>query len=136
MQPNFAAVIDSRKRRPREVTRSSQSVEPAGSSLFEETAKGKGKMSARAQNRMTAAQLHELEAKREQEVRYSYQRVVEVWPIILKPDGEPGRDVGEREWLLEAEKLVETFRETRKLFLSVKVGQVCCLSRPYSMISC
>ena len=35
-----------------------------------------------------------------------------------------GNEVAIKEWLLEAEKLIETFRETRRLFLSTRVGNL------------
>jgi general transcription factor 3C polypeptide 3 (transcription factor C subunit 4) len=37
---------------------------------------------------------------------------------------EEGNEVAAKEWLLEAEKLIETFRETRRLFLSTRVSNL------------
>lgn len=41
----------------------------------------------------------------------------EIWAGMLAQETE-----AEREWLLEAEKLVDMFRETRNLFLTSRVG--------------
>ncbi|KAI0063565.1 TPR-like protein [Artomyces pyxidatus] len=109
-------VIDSRKRRPRGVKGTSQSVDPSSTSLFEETTKKKGK--AKALHRLTPAQLHELEKKKEDEVKRGYARVKELWPKMMLPVGSEGQQEAEREWIIEAEMLVETFRETRNLFLT------------------
>ena len=61
-----------------------------------------------------------LEEEREKEVIAGYKRIVELWPRIL---GDGADELAEREWLLEAEKLVEMFRETRNLFLTTKVNE-------------
>lgn len=58
----------------------------------------------------------ELEAEKEKEVLKGYQRVKD-----LTPGMKAGNEVAVKEWLLEAEKLIETFRETRRLFLSTRV---------------
>ncbi|RPD58991.1 TPR-like protein [Lentinus tigrinus ALCF2SS1-7] len=111
-------VIDSRKRRnaPRDGT--ADTGEPGSASLFEEgkvrTQKGKGS-SAKSNNpnKLTPAQLRELEAQKEREASQSWRRVQELWPRMLANEEE-----AVREWLVEAEKLVESFRETRALFLT------------------
>jgi general transcription factor 3C polypeptide 3 (transcription factor C subunit 4) len=91
----------------------------ASTSLFTEdklTAKSKA-AAARAQNRLTHAQLRELEAEKEKEVIKGFKRLKEQWSALLSGD-----DVNaEREWVLEAEKLVDMFRETRNLFLTSRV---------------
>lgn len=46
-----------------------------------------------------------------------YHRVKEIWSKMLA-----GEEEATREWLVEAEKLVECFRETRNLFLTSRVG--------------
>jgi general transcription factor 3C polypeptide 3 (transcription factor C subunit 4) len=49
-----------------------------------------------------------------------YKRVEELWSRMLD-DTDHGRLEAEREWMFEAEKLVEMFRETRMLFLATRV---------------
>ncbi|KAF9011799.1 hypothetical protein BDQ17DRAFT_1420213 [Cyathus striatus] len=110
-------VIDSRKKRAKSQGDASAHGDAAGhsgtmSSLFAEE-RTKSKAAIRAQNRLTHAQLRELEAEREAEVMRGYKRVKELWKGMLE-----GNEIQEREWLVEAEKLVETFRETRNLFLT------------------
>jgi general transcription factor 3C polypeptide 3 (transcription factor C subunit 4) len=83
-------------------------------SLFEEKARGKEQRTSKTPRHVT----RELEAQKEKEVLQGYQRVQELRPRML--DGE---DAAVNEWLLEAEKLVEAFRETRRLFLSTRVIQ-------------
>jgi general transcription factor 3C polypeptide 3 (transcription factor C subunit 4) len=61
-----------------------------------------------------------------------YRRVCELWGRMMKGAGVGGVGEGEeareedqeavREWMVEAEKMVETFRETRNLFLTSRVG--------------
>ncbi|KAG5642745.1 hypothetical protein DXG03_002260 [Asterophora parasitica] len=110
-------VIDSRKKRPKEANASQPSDGTAGStSLFEERAKSKAS-AAKTQGRLTHAQLRELEAEKEKEVIRGYKRAKELWAGMLAHDEE-----AEREWLTEAEKLVETFRETRNLFLTTRTN--------------
>jgi general transcription factor 3C polypeptide 3 (transcription factor C subunit 4) len=41
---------------------------------------------------------------------------------MLLPRGTDGQELAEREWLLEAEKLVDMFRETRNLFRTSRVS--------------
>jgi general transcription factor 3C polypeptide 3 (transcription factor C subunit 4) len=48
-----------------------------------------------------------------------YRRITDLWPRILSQD--EGQQDAEREWMFEAEKLVDTFRETRNLFLTSRV---------------
>ncbi|KAI0766969.1 TPR-like protein [Trametes elegans] len=112
-------VIDSRKRRAaaREGIVDSGTGEPGSASLFEEGkmrgAKGKGTPARANTNKLSAAQLRELEAQKEREALHSWRRVQELWPRMLADD-----DEATREWTVEAEKLVESFRETRALFLT------------------
>jgi hypothetical protein len=84
--------------------------------------------------------------EREKEVVRGYKRLTELWPVMLgKKDKGKGKanademDVdldldgnvkppldqveAERVWMIEAEKLVETFRETRTLFSASRVSQ-------------
>ncbi|KAJ7259647.1 TPR-like protein [Mycena rebaudengoi] len=62
-------------------------------------------------NRLSNAELRELEARKESEVIQGYLRLKQLWPRMLKGYAQP-----KQEWLLEAEKLTDTFRETRSLF--------------------
>ncbi|KAF5378579.1 hypothetical protein D9615_007122 [Tricholomella constricta] len=110
-------VIDSRKKRPKEANTSQPADSTAAStSLFEERAKSKA-LAMKSQGRLTHAQLRELEAEKEKEVIRGYKRVQELWAGMLAREEE-----AEREWLVEAEKLVETFRETRNLFLTTRTN--------------
>ncbi|OBZ74021.1 hypothetical protein A0H81_06069 [Grifola frondosa] len=108
-------VIDSRKRRnvPRPGAVDAITAQSAGTSLFEEKVPAKGKVSTSKANKLSTTQLRELEAQKEREVVQGFHRVRELWSRMLA-----GEEVAEREWLVEAEKLVESFRETRNLFLT------------------
>ncbi|GBE87286.1 hypothetical protein SCP_1005340 [Sparassis crispa] len=109
-------VIDSRKKRPRQEVTEGGETDDASTSLFEEKARAKGKSaSAKAANKLTPAQLRELEAVKEREVVQGFHRIKELWAGMLA-----GEEAAEREWLVEAEKLVESFRETRNLFLTTR----------------
>ena len=57
--------------------------------------------------------------QKEREAAQQWKRVQELWPRMLAGEEEPLR-----EWLIEAEKLVEAFRETRALFLTSRVRHV------------
>ncbi|KIJ10452.1 hypothetical protein PAXINDRAFT_182044 [Paxillus involutus ATCC 200175] len=112
-------VIDVRKRRPAQaevIAPDPGTSSQHGASLFEEIAHGrpKGKIATK-QGRLTLAELKGLEEQREKEVLSGYKRIEGLWPNILS---ESCSDQIEREWMLEAEKLVEMFRETRNLFLT------------------
>ncbi|KAH6893966.1 hypothetical protein BKA70DRAFT_1160794 [Coprinopsis sp. MPI-PUGE-AT-0042] len=120
-------VIDARKRRKMGLGPHSQRPSEAPSdeqstSLFAEssasasTSKTKASTSAaRAQNRLTHAQVRELEAEKEREVGRGFKKLKELWPALLQCEG---GEEEERLWMLEAEKLVDMFRETRNLFLT------------------
>ncbi|KAJ2916357.1 hypothetical protein MD484_g4072, partial [Candolleomyces efflorescens] len=119
-------VVDSRKKRKNANQSQAETLDPSGSqaaastSLFTEdklTAKSKA-AAARAQNRLTHAQLRELEAEKEKEVIKGFKRLKEQWSAMLSGDDANA----EREWLLEAEKLVDMFRETRNLFLTSRAN--------------
>src|SRR6202030_2158153 len=81
---------------------------------------GKGKASTRKSHKLTPAQLRELEEQKEKDVLRGYKRAEELWPRMLDETSE-GRLEAEREWMLEVERLVEMFRETRMLFLTTRV---------------
>jgi len=107
-----------KRKTQKEQTQTEATPEPSGStSLFAEEKATKSKSAARAQNRLTHAQLRELEAQKEKEVMKGFKRLRELWWSLFKPDQEEA----EREWLVEAEKLVDMFRETRNLFLTSRV---------------
>ncbi|KAF5389367.1 hypothetical protein D9757_004269 [Collybiopsis confluens] len=139
-------VIDSRKRRNKEASQTNVIASSSGnaSSLFSEskTHKASSRSNVPAQNRLTQAQLKELEAEKEKEVTRSYARVTEIWDTMMNEREESFRDLHfgfeaakdimeqwdgeapegplEKEWMLEAEKLVDTFRETRNLFTAAR----------------
>lgn len=115
-------VIDSRgkSKAAKEHSDTSQAREQMHASLFEETSRGKTKSSSRKSRKLTPAQLRELEEQKEKEVLRGYRRVEELWTRLL--DGnDPSQVEVEREWMFEAEKLVDMFRETRMLFLTSRV---------------
>lgn len=116
-------VIDSRKKRkvgqqgPAEATPEPGTSQTTSLFVEEKTTRSKA-AAARAHNRLTAAQLKELEAEKEKEVAKGFKRLKELWPLLYKPDEVDA----EREWTVEAEKLVDMFRETRNLFLTSRVS--------------
>lgn len=111
--------MDSRRRRPRQGTADDGTEDANTTSLFEEKARVKGKSAAAKANKLSAAQLRELEAQKEREVVQGFRRVKELWPRMLA-----GEEEAEREWLVEAEKLIESFRETRNLFQTSRVSSL------------
>ncbi|KZV61169.1 TPR-like protein [Peniophora sp. CONT] len=113
-------VIDSRKRKRRDGTKDGAELDEGtaepegGSTLFRER---EARRSARITKKtMTPAMLLKLENERKEEALGWYKRVRDLWPAMMG-----GQAEGEREWLLEAEKLVEMFRSTRDLFSTGKV---------------
>jgi len=116
----MTVVIDSRKKRGKSTAtnQTDDIANPAHTSLFsEDKATHKSKAaSTRAQNRLTHAQLRALEVQKEKEVVKGYRRLKELWPGMLAGE----KDL-EREWLVEAEKLIDMFRETRNLFVTSRV---------------
>lgn len=116
-------VIDARKRRPGQADGTAlpgaPSTSQAGASLFDEKSHARPKGRAATKNgRLTLADLKALEEQREKEVLLGYKRIEELWPSVLCAEC---NDEIVREWMLEAEKLVEMFRETRNLFLTSRV---------------
>ncbi|KAG9310821.1 hypothetical protein JVU11DRAFT_8674 [Chiua virens] len=113
-------VIDARKRRPGQVDDTAlPGVLPdsqSSASLFDEKSQGRQKTRATAKSsRLSFAELKALEEQHEKEVLLGYKRIEELWPSISS--AECSEELI-REWMLEAEKLVEMFRETRNLFLT------------------
>ena len=116
----FPPVIDSRRRARRQGQEDneagSSSTQP-GTSLFEEKARpGKDRGKKARTGKLTTAELRELEAKKEQEAARSYARVKATWAQMLA-----GEEQADREWMHEAEMLVEQFQETRALYLTSRV---------------
>lgn len=94
-----------------------------GTSLFEETPSSrltKGYKSSKSSRPVA----RELEVEKEKEVLKGYQRVMDLTPAM-----KAGGEAAVKEWLLEAEKLIENFRETRRLFLSTRVSDLPFVSR-------
>lgn len=88
-------------------------------SLFTEKAKERGRSST--QKRLTPDQLRALEAEKEKETLRGYAKAQELWPrVVADPPGEDQSEA-EREWIFQVERLVEMFRETRRLFQTSKV---------------
>ncbi|KAF9526180.1 hypothetical protein CPB83DRAFT_896331 [Crepidotus variabilis] len=118
-------VIDARKRPRRPngtVNTPNSSVQPESpttsffptTSLFtEEKPVPKKQSTAAKQNRLTHQQLKELEVQKEKDVMRGHRRLQELWNPMLASEED-----AHREWMLEAEKLVDMFRETRNLFLT------------------
>lgn len=124
-------VIDARKRRTGQVEGAEPPGTPSSSqpraSLFDEKShtRPKGKAATKS-GRLTLADLKALEEQREKEVLLGYKRIEELWSSMLSR--ECSNEVV-REWMLEAEKLVEMFRETRNLFLTTRVRVTRSVSR-------
>ncbi|KAJ6468532.1 TPR-like protein [Mycena vitilis] len=106
-------VIDSRRRRPKEPTAATTSATPAAfPALIQEKAlKSRINAPTKKTNRLSNAELREMEAQKETEVMDGFRRLKQLWPRMLQGDGEP-----RQQWMLEAEKLIEGFRETRRLY--------------------
>ncbi|KAJ6511189.1 TPR-like protein [Mycena sanguinolenta] len=109
-------VIDSRKRRPKEDASSTAVPDPAASAALPLIQDVKPRVKAPAKkskstNRLSNAELREMEAQKEKEAVEGYRRLKQLWPRMLEGEVQPLR-----EWMLDAEKLIEAFRETRRLF--------------------
>ncbi|KAF7979955.1 hypothetical protein HWV62_40398 [Athelia sp. TMB] len=123
-------VIDARgrSRSGREQTEQpSENSGVLGASLFEESIRADKKTRGGRSQKLTSAQLKELEEQKENEVVRSWKRIQELWPTKLgqgessnDTESVAAREAAAREWMVEAEKLVEMFRETRALFLTGK----------------
>ena len=50
------------------------------------------------------------------------------WVVDLTPAMKAGNEVAVKECLLEVEKFIETFRKTRRLFLSTRVSDLLVMS--------
>jgi general transcription factor 3C polypeptide 3 (transcription factor C subunit 4) len=84
----------------------------------------------KVRDRLSPTQLKELEEGKVKEVLRGFKHIRGLWGRVLASDRkvrtEPDQqeEEAEREWLFEAERLVETFRETRNLFLTSRVGLI------------
>lgn len=111
------AVINARKRTAAsdigEQGSVSMDVDDPGMSLFSEAKqkKGKQKASTKSGTNVSRESLVELEERKEAEAVRSYERLKQIWDGMLQQD-----ESLTIEWLVEAEKLIDMFRETRNLF--------------------
>ncbi|KAK7044646.1 hypothetical protein R3P38DRAFT_2879955 [Favolaschia claudopus] len=116
----YEYMIDSRKRLNRSTDVNMDESEKAkqlpSSSLFSEQNKAKTTKSGR--QRMSAEALMELEAKNELDTLKGHRRLEELYPQISKDEVNDS----EREWLLQAEKIIDSFRECRQLFSTSQYG--------------
>lgn len=118
----FLSVIDSRRRNPSGRSTSDANPDEPASSLIPEKGRGRTKSTLASAKKLTQDQLRELEHEREREVLRGYRRATELWLRVLEDGEVRGQAEAEREWLFEVDKLVETFRETRRLFTTSKVS--------------
>ncbi|KAJ7064882.1 hypothetical protein C8F01DRAFT_778362 [Mycena amicta] len=109
-------VIDSRKRannRTSDTDAHPSTAQVPSSSLFSEGQSGEKVGKSKSNKaRMTTEALKQLELEMEAETVKGHQRLMELYPNIGKD--EPNHF--ERDWIIQAEKLLEAFRETRQLF--------------------
>ncbi|KAJ7033739.1 hypothetical protein C8F04DRAFT_614968 [Mycena alexandri] len=111
-------VIDSRKRGAKSSDAGPGQPEqtpqpPTSSSLFaEEKSTDKAVKTKSTRQRMSVEALKELEAQMEKDTLMTFRRMGELYPKISKEQ----LNDSERDWLLQAEKMIESFRETRQLF--------------------
>ncbi|KIY61656.1 TPR-like protein [Cylindrobasidium torrendii FP15055 ss-10] len=110
-------VIDSRKKGPRKKNAAGDSDANPGGSLFAED-KPAGKVKQKPQNRLSPMQLRQLETEREAEMVREHRRLKELWPAMAE-----GNEAAYNEWMLKAHQMIETFRETRNLFMTGKHAQ-------------
>ncbi|KAJ7087686.1 hypothetical protein B0H15DRAFT_982935, partial [Mycena belliarum] len=109
-------VIDSRQRRPKAPSGIGSAAPTVPSLIQDKPTKPASKPRPKvSQNRLSNAELRALEARKEAEALEVYRRLKALWPHMLAGPGE-----ARQEWLLEAEKLIEAFRETRMLFSTAR----------------
>jgi general transcription factor 3C polypeptide 3 (transcription factor C subunit 4) len=116
-------VIDSRKKgkQTSDVAGQPGQAQQPSASLFTEAKADKATTKTKSgRQRMSLEALQELEANMERDTLKSYRRLAELYPKISKEEVNDS----EREWLLQAEKMIESFRETRQLFSTstVRIG--------------
>ena len=128
-------VIDARKRRTQQsenltsqATSDTQRAQHNNtqSSLFIEQSRSSKRKTAEQGTKLTKAQVKEIEKKKEEEVQTAWKRMAELQGIVDKvlSKKSPTTEDLERsvtEWLFEAEKIIEGFRETRMLFITSSV---------------
>ena len=93
-----------------------------GVSFFEETPSTRSTKGYKS-SKSSGPVARELEVEKEKEVLKGYQRVVDLIPVM-----KAGNEVAVKECLLETDKLIETFREARRLFLSTRVSDLLVVS--------
>lgn len=132
-------MIDARKRRAQQTegstlqmpseTRDGQIEQQQNtqSSLFTERSRSSKQRSGETQNaKLTKAQVKDLEKKKEEEVLMSWRRMTELQGFVdvvwLKDGVTEDVERGVKDWLFEAEKIIDGFRETRMLFITSSVS--------------
>jgi general transcription factor 3C polypeptide 3 (transcription factor C subunit 4) len=116
---DMISVIDAKQRRTRRLHEQGTSGIEEPISLFAEKAKERPRVSE--PKKPTPDQLRALEAEQEKETLRGYARAQQLWiRVVAEPPEQDQREV-EREWFFEVERLVESFRETRRLFQTSKV---------------
>ncbi|KAL5525422.1 TFC4 [Sanghuangporus sanghuang] len=111
-------VINSRKRRiggTKDGDAQDDGEEIAAVSLFTERKRGRAKQSSSSKTRTSMSRQHLIELEREKDrvVAECYEQLLQ-----LQDPMRHGDTNAENEWLANAEKLIEMFRETRSLFVS------------------
>lgn len=87
-------------------------------SLFDERQRQKSKPRP-TKARLTATQLEELARQQQAEMDRGWRRVIE----LLAPMRQ-GDSTAESDWLVEAERLIEVFRQSKDLFSTAKVSRI------------
>jgi general transcription factor 3C polypeptide 3 (transcription factor C subunit 4) len=100
-----------------QVVTTPQSEQTISQSLFDEKAAPPKKGTKSGAQRLSPAELKALEMERQAKIDASYEMCKQLYDGMMAGD-----DEAESEWLIEAEKLVEHFRETRQLFITSKVS--------------
>ncbi|KAF7290469.1 TPR-like protein [Mycena kentingensis (nom. inval.)] len=115
-------VMDSRRRRPREnPTQDDTDADRVPPLIGEKQKPPPPKTMSQMKRlckppRLSHAELRALETKKEEEAVAAYSRVRELWAGM-----KAGEEAAVVEWLVEAKKLIEAFRETRRLFSTSRV---------------
>jgi general transcription factor 3C polypeptide 3 (transcription factor C subunit 4) len=118
------AVIDARRRKLNsrgEQSRTQGGGEDVGSFFAENADKSMRSRPRASENKLSLPELRTLEAEKERETLRAYARAQELWPRVVGDTPPEEQQQAEREWLFEVERLVEMFRETRRLFTSNRV---------------
>jgi general transcription factor 3C polypeptide 3 (transcription factor C subunit 4) len=120
---NFPSVIDARKRAKvgkqgglQPSTSTTQADQGINRSLFDEKATAAKKSAKPTGQRLSPVELKALEQERQKKLDAAHEMCKQLYNGMMAGDKE-----AESEWLIEAEQLVEHFRETRQLFITSKV---------------